>query len=307
MNKKLVTSWTNVLMVLALCVIAYNMFKGLCFYSKGDFGLAGTVTAIGVLTVGIFFFLPQQLKGSDLYFVNFNNKIWIERFLIFLLAPMSLIIVMFPISHYLNIQKHEQEIVQEFSCAIDTARTMFSDYKLYADKRMQEYSYCIRNAGEMERQNKMRALRLNLLSSNYNLLHTSAIEWIENSIHEPSAGDVFLLGNIKGIKQAIESWNKQLVQLSEKKLSDESDGVVTFHLYSSGATAAFDKLNSLELLYTQLDANRMLDYSNLLCFVVLWFFLLFPYLRQKRHSKDTNSLFSSNRIDENQFMFYWEK
>ena len=107
MNKKLVTSWTNVLMVLALCVIAYNMFKGLCFYSKGDFGLAGTVTAIGVLTVGIFFFLPQQLKGSDLYFVNFNNKIWIERFLIFLLAPMSLIIVMFPISHYLNIQKHE--------------------------------------------------------------------------------------------------------------------------------------------------------------------------------------------------------
>jgi len=296
-----------VLMVIALCVIAYNMFKGLCFYTGGDFSFSGLVTAISILVVGLFFFLPQQLKGSDLYFVNFNNKIWIERFFIFLLAPMSLIIVMFPISHYLSIRQQEQEVVKKFTCAIDTARTIFSDYEFYADNRIYEYNNSICNASKSERQNKMRALRLKLLSSNYDTLHASAIKWIETSIHEPSAGDVFLLGNIKGIKQAIECWNKQLVRLSDKKLSDESENVIAFHSCASGAETAFDYLNNLEIKYTQLDVRKVLDSSSIVWFACLLFLLLFPYLRQKRHSKDTNSLFSSNRIDENQFMFYWEK
>lgn len=304
MNKKLITSWFHVFMVVALFAIGFAVFEGVSFYSGGDFGLAGFATIVCCIVIFLFFFIPQQLKGSS---GNFDKRIWFERFFVLFLAPLSLLMAMLPISHFLNIQRQSTQIVNQFSVAVDTAKTMFSDYEEYADTRINRYGYKLRHRKPLERQNSMRALRLQLLSNNYDTLRTSALQWIDVSITEPSTLNVFLLGNIDEIEHAIRGWNRQLEQFSYHRMSDESERTGLYTMPSGSTEAACFLLEDLRSLYRQSSLSQLLTVPAFITLLVLWFFLMLPYFAQRRHSKSAIGLGITKQIAENQFMFYWGK
>lgn len=301
MNKRLITSWLHVFMVIALLAIFYAVFEGLSFYSGGNFHLAGIAATVIMLIVLLLFFIPQQLKGHD---GNFNKMIILERYFVLLLAPFSLIGTAFFISHFLSIQRNEPLITQQFTCAIDTAKNMFEEYEKYANERISRYNYHLRHTSKMDRESKDKALRLQLLSANYDTLHTSAKEWIETYAKEPSTLNVFVLGNIEGIKQAIVSWNTQLQELSSKRMSDEPDGSEAFANPSEctiAATAIFDDLGHL---YRQRQPFSIWDF---LAMLLLWFFLMLPYFFQQRHSKSTMRLFGKKKRNHSNSIFMEDK
>ena len=289
MNKRLITSWLHVILIIALLAIGYATFEGLCFYSGGNFQLAGFATSIIIVIIFFMFIIPQQLKGRD---GDFKRMIFFERYFVFILAPLSLLLAAFPISHFIHIQHQETQIATQFTCAIDTARTMFSDYEAYANERMAQYKHVIRHQSRLNRENKMRCLRLQLLSANYDSLHTSATLWIEEYAQKPSTLNVFLLGNLEGIKQAINGWNDQLHQLSDRRMSDEPENTEAIASPSESATAATELLESLKQQFHQISSFSITDMIALLA---LWLMLMLPYLFQRRHSKSTMRLFGKER------------
>lgn len=304
MNKKLLTAWLIILMVLLIIVLGFMIFEGISFYSGGSFTMAFITTLGWCVLLFFMFFLPQQLKGGA---GDFGKKIWIERWLVFPLAPMTLAIAMLPIAHFMNIQRQEGEIVKQFTCAIDTAKTMFGEYETYANERMKDYSHQLRHQMKLDRQNKMRCLQLQLLSSNYDTLHVSALKWVEASIEKPSTIDVFLMGNIDEIENAIDDWNIQLEQFSKHKLSDEHDGTQAFEVRSKSATISRQMLENLRQRYRQTSLAQLVTPWSIFAFVTLWGLLMLPYMFQKRHSKSDQSLGGTRHIPESEFMFYWEK
>ena len=59
MNKRLITSWLHVFMVIALFAIFYAAFEGISFYSGGNFRLAGI--AAGVIVILLLLHIPPFL------------------------------------------------------------------------------------------------------------------------------------------------------------------------------------------------------------------------------------------------------
>lgn len=292
MNKKLITSWLHVFLIVALFGAGFATFEGICFYSGGNFRLAGFATSIIIVIIFFMFVIPQQLKGRD---GNFVKMIIIERYFVFILAPLSLILAAFPISHFFHIQHQKSHIVKQFTCAIDTAKTMFNDYEAYANNRLNQYKYALRHQSRLNRENKMRCLRLQLLSANYDTLHTSALVWMEIYAQKPSTLNVFLFGNLEGIKQAIYDWNNQLHLLSDRRMSDESGSPEAFAIPSNSTIAATDLIDSLKQQFHQLYPFSITD---LLVLLVLWLLLMLPYFFQRRHSKSTMRLFGKERQNE---------
>lgn len=296
MNKRLITSWLHVFMVIALFAIFYAAFEGISFYSGGNFRLAGIAAGVIVILVLLMFIIPQQLKGRD---GDFKKMIILERYFVLILAPLSLVLAAFPISHFLNIQRNEPLVIQQFTCAIDSAKFLFDDYEKYATNRIQQYENTLRRQSKMAQENKIKALQLQLLSANYDTLRTSALEWIETSAQKPSTLNVFLLGNIEGIKKAIDSWNIQLHELSLKQLSDEPKGCEAFSNPSKNTTAATTLLDNLAQQYRQ---RYPFSLQDLLVMLILWILLMLPYFFQQRHSKSTKRLFGKEeRKNSNSF------
>lgn len=302
MNKRLVFSWANTFMLAALIYIGFATFEGMSFYSGGSFTLSLWATAFVCLAVFIVFFVAQQLKGGAL---NFGKWIWVERFLVFPVAPFFLLLAMAPVSHYLNIQRQGPQIVNQFACAVDTAKAMFVEYEAYTDQRLRHYDHRLRQRPALDRQNRLRALQLQLRSANYDSLRTSALRWIEASIAEPSTHDVFLLGNIDEIKQAIGSWNGQLAQMASRRMSDEDELVAAFDVPSVSAGEACRLLDGLSRLYRSASPGQLASADAAVTMLWLWLLLMLPYLFQKRHSKSDQTLTGSKRVAENRFLFYW--
>ena len=301
MNKRLITSWLHVFMIIALLAIFYAVFEGLSFYSGGNFRLAGIAAAFIMLLVFLMFFIPQQLKGRD---GNFRKMIIFERYLILLLAPLSLILAAFPISHFLNIQRNEPTVIHQFTCAIDTAKNMFDEYEKYANERICRYDHHLRHKSKIVRENKIKALQLQILSANYDTLRISAQEWIETYAKKPSTLNVFILGNIEGIKQAIANWNTQLQDLSEKRLSDEPEGCDAFTNPSKSAIIATTLFDGLGQQYR---LRQPLSLWDVWVMLFLWLLLMLPYLFQKRHSKSTKRLFGKEVKKQSNSIFMGNK
>ena len=291
MNKKLITSWLHVFLVIALLGVGYTTFEGICFYSGGNFQLAGLATSFIVIIIFFMFITPQQLKGRD---GNFRKMIILERNFVFILAPLSLLLAAYPIAHFFHIQRQESHIAKQFSCAIDTAKKIFNDYEAYAYNRLNQYEHVLRRQTRLNRENKMRCLRLQLLSANYDNLRTSALAWMEIYAQEPSTLNVFLLGNLEGIKQAIYDWNRQLHQLSDRQMSDEPESTKAFTIPSGSTIAATNLLDLIKQQFHQIYPFSIID---VLILLVLWLMLMLPYFFQRRHSKSTMRLFGKERQD----------
>ena len=136
---------------------------------------------------------------------------------------------------------------------------------------------------EVQRKNKVEALRLQLVDENYNNLKQSAIEWIDGA-SDATVWNVFMIGNILEIENALNAWNADLNEFSSKLMVDELDTVKAFTSSDSSVLVAKENLNSLGSIYTEKESPSIIAISS---GFVLLLFLLFPYVIQGRHTKST--------------------
>ena len=129
--------------------------------------LSGLIVAFIDALVIISFIGAQQFK---IWKGDFRKNIIVERWLLFIFAPLSLAIAMTPVNHFLLLRDNESKIVNQFTCAIDTAKMVFNDYEAYANQRItgisKTYKTTKTDEAGLEYFNARRALKLQLLGHN---------------------------------------------------------------------------------------------------------------------------------------------
>lgn len=303
MNKKLKFSWGHIIAFVALIFIAYTTFVGMTYLKKGNFAIAVVRTAIIVLLLLVLFMAVQQLKGCD---EKFAKKIIIERILFFA-SPVLFVALMIPYAHTWKVQRNNDEIVEQFNEAINSSRQMFTDYKNYAHNRISDlgnyvevvlnydtlpgrylkYLECGFTVGmeQTQKENRMEALRLQLLPCDYDSLKLVANKWIDEANHGANVWNVFLLGNIKEITSAIENWHGQLAAFSTRHTltcEEVLEGpIAPFDDNRESIQKALDGLTGLSEIYTERGWPSLWGWlSGLLCYIML----LFPWCIQDRNS-----------------------
>ena len=286
-NETLKFSWGHIVAFVALIFISYVSFMGITYLTDGDFLYAGLGVLIINLFLIVFFILPQILKGTD---EKFNRKIIFERILFFT-APFFFILVMIPYNHFWTVFEKREVVETTFSSSIKKTKGMFEAYETYASNRIKEYDMKLAQirTKKIRRSNKIEALKLQLIAGNYNALKESSFKWIDNASNA-TVWNVFMIGNIKKIEDAIENWNNSLNSFSSKTMSDEPDGVVPFSSSDPSVTAAKDKLSNLRSVYTTDSHPTVLSIGTCL---LLYLLLLFPYIIQSRNTKSTFRLIGS--------------
>lgn len=308
MNKKLVFSWGHIIALLAIIAFSYLAFTGFCYYTGGRFLLSGLlVAAIDVLLI-LVFIGAQQLKIWD---GPFQKYIIVERWMVFVLAPLAVAAAMIPINHWLGLRNNEDVLASQFTEAIDAAKVMFSDYEAYANDRINQLgdrlyqeqrkasanrskddiggeSADLQAERKLNRENTMRALRLQLIGQNYEDLHTAAMQWMEETADAPSTLNVFLLGNINQINSAITGWNQQLSKFSALRLSSESKQTTDYTEESPYVTQAASLLKGLRDLCRE---RQPLNTTSLWIALGLFVLMMVPWWAQNRNTKSTYRLF----------------
>lgn len=304
MNKKLVFSWGHIIALLAIIAFSYLAFVGFCYYTGGRFLLSGLLVAAIDLLLIFAFIGAQQLKIWD---GPFKRYIIVERFMLLLMAPLSVAVAMFPINHWMGLHDNEQFLASQFTEAIDTAKVVFDDYEAYANDRINRlgeriYQQQRRDAArgdyggetpdlqaerKLNRENTMRALRLMLLSPSYEGIRSDAQQWMEQTAATPSTLNVFLLGNIDEIVAAIEGWSQQLATFSQRRLSDEPKSTADYQPNTLGAVARLKQLKTLFRSPQPWDTNAL--WLALALFVLM----MVPWWAQGRNTKSQCRLFGS--------------
>lgn len=280
-NETLKFSWGHIIAFVALIIISYVSFMGITYLTDGDFQTAILGFIIIDILLMFFFLTPQLLKATER---KFHRRIWIERVVLFL-SPIAFVILMIPYAHFWTVFKNRGDIESTFNESINSTKGMFDSYEAYANNRIVEYDKLLvkSKVKEVQRKNKVEALRLQLVDENYNNLKQSAIEWIDGA-SDATVWNVFMIGNILEIENALNAWNADLNEFSSKLMVDELDTVKAFTSSDSSVLVAKENLNSLGSIYTEKESPSIIAISS---GFVLLLFLLFPYVIQGRHTKST--------------------
>lgn len=302
MNEQLKFSWGHIIAFLALIILSYITFVGVTYKTDGDFAKAAIAMVLVVVVLFVFFLGAQMLKATTR---KFAKRIWIERILVFG-SPIAFLLCLIPYFHFATVQSQDEEIVKHFTDAISASKQMFADYDTYSMERISNYDHMLSRVitnksihpnefascgftngkEEIQKGNMVKALRLQLISENYDSLKTEATKWIESSSNGASTWNVFLLGNTKEIKKAIHDWNVQLIEFANHKMNNEEfNGYNEVKLFeeASGSLNSVDRgLDGLKIKFTK---SSFPPIGSILGSIVLYFALLFPYFLQDRHTK----------------------
>lgn len=286
-NETLKFSWGHIIAFVALILISYVSFMGISYLEDGNFLYAGIGTVIIDLVFVLFFIVPQLLKGTER---KFNKRIWLERILI-ILSPVVFYFMLTSYFHFWNVFKNRQQIETTFSESVKTTKGMFDSYELYANERIKEYTKKLARAktDAISKNNKIEALKLQLIDENYKSLKETANEWIDRA-SGATVWNVFMIGNIDKIEDAVDGWNNTLNEFSSKIMSDETTGTEAFSDSDPSVVAAKESLNDLRNLYTEKGEPTAIAISLA---VILYLMLVLPYVIQGRHTKNTLRLFIS--------------
>ena len=297
MNEHLKFSWGHIIAFIALITIGYITFMGVTYYTDGDFLSASIYMVCVFILLFAVFIGAQFLKATHR---KFSRRIWFERILVFS-SPIIYIFALIPFSHFWTVQKNDKEIVSKFSQSIEASRQLFYDYDDYSSKRITQYEAQLNNVifskdpklydlygftstkELIQRDVMVKTLRLQLLSSNYDSLKVEAIEWIDKASVGASTWNVFLLGNIKEINNAISEWQKKLADFSSHKLPNENfDGISPIAFKETRLDNIISSLNGLKAKYTTPEIPNI---PCILSSILLFCMLFFPYFLQDRHTK----------------------
>lgn len=310
MNDLLKFSWLHVFAYIAAIFIGYVSFMGKTYQTDGNFLVAGLWTGIIVVVLLFIFIGAQQLKGTDR---RFKRRLTIERVLVFV-SPIVFVLLMFPFLHFWTVFSRNDEISTKFERAVRSSESMFDAYDTYAKQRVSQYDEALRpfamwqegddlsidpvfeldtEDDRIRRDSHVATLKTMLHSSNDSTLRQMAVEWI-HGVRGVSVWNIFVLGNLNEVKEALGQWRSRLVALTEHRMQDEPATAVSFDADQTVLTRCLYDLNQLSGLYTRSGGPTTLGLLMLLlCYVLM----LAPYLLQRRFSKSRaagNGLFRFN-------------
>ena len=288
-NETLKFSWGHIIAFVAMIFISYVSFMGITYLTDGDFIVAGIGVSVINLLLIVFFIVPQILKGAD---EKFGKKIVRERLLIFI-APIFFVVAMIPFAHFWTVYDSRETVESTFKKAITTTKGMFDSYEEYANNRIIAYDTVLvaAEAPLVSRNNKVEALRLQIVADNYEALKKIANQWIDDT-SEATVWNVFMIGNIKKVEAAVDGWHQTLTTFSSKKMSDEAEEVAPFSLSNPSVTAAKASLAELRSIYKTMATPTPLAIGVGLFLCLL---LLLPYIIQRRNVKSLYRLIGSKR------------
>lgn len=289
-NETLKFSWGHIIAFVAIIIISYVSFMGLSYLTDGNFLLAGIGVIVVDMLLIVFFIGAQILKGTD---EKFKRRIIFERILLFS-APFVFCAVMIPYSHFWTVFDRREKIESTFSSSLNSTKEMFGAYKSYAETRIKNYDAKLskdKKLNTVSRKNKIQALRVQLLSDNFKNLKEQSCQWIDQAAGA-TVWNVFMLGNIHEIQEALRDWNSKLTSMSNKVLSDEPSGTNAFTSDDPSVAEARKNLSSLNELYTKRKAPTWIA---ILTGVFLMLMLLFPYVIQQRNTKSIYRLIGSEQ------------
>lgn len=280
MNEKLKFSWGHIFAFVALILIAYMTFVGASYYMDGKYKFlnSGFIALAVFVLLFVIFIGAQQVKGVE---HKFDKHIKWERFLVFS-SPIFFVLLMLPFSHAWTVYGRQGEIMANFSESCRESKQMFTEYEVYADRRIKKADYTL-GEDELEswqRKNRLDALTLTIMPANYDSIKNDAIGWLSSASTGTSTWNVFLLGNVAKIENAVDSWHSYLTELSKKDFmfENEAEHFDTDSKFLDSAKAGISKLPNL---YMDLGFN----FWTILWAVLLYFMLAVPYIIQERHTK----------------------
>lgn len=309
-NQKLRFTFGHIVAFLSLIFVSYVSFMGITYWTDGNFLLSGIATAAILLLLLLLLLTAQHLKGASR---RFRRSLRGER-LSLLLLVLAMMGTFVPYAHFWTVLAQKQRIEQLFTDAIGSSRRLFSDYTAYADARIashnqfldevrtwqemspKRFARCGFVAGRdsMQQINMERALQLQLLSSDFTRLNTSATRWLADASQGISTWNVFMLGNMREVQQAIGSWHATLENISRVRLTTERVAATAkpFDSNHHGLKERMAMLDLIRAIYTTYKFPRPVAFlTALFCFLCMFF----PYYLQERNTKSTLSVFSKNR------------
>ncbi len=289
-NVKLKFSWGHIIAFLAMIFISYVSFMGLTYATGGSFIIAGIGVFVIDLLAFIFFIVPQFLKGTD---VRFDRKIKWERAFIYLSIPVY-IAIMLPFIHFWTVFDNRQEIEGGFAAAVTKTEDMFAGYETYSEDRIASYAVALDTLisrdslvrTQLSRNNRLEAMRLQLIADNYTSLKKEAVDWV-NKAKGVSVWNVFMIGNVDMVREAIDNWNVSLNAFTTKRMHYEYEDTESFTDAHPSVVAAKSQLEDLRGKFTSWGFPTILA---LLLLLLIYLMMIFPYLIQQRNTKSIYTL-----------------
>ena len=298
MNEQLKFSWGHIVAFIALIAVAYFSFMGFTYLTDGNFIYAIIGASLCVLCFIFVFFGAQLMKSSG---KKIHRNIKWERALIFL-SPLVLVGAMIPISHFWTVKNNDADISRSFVEAINNSRQLFSDYEIYSALRLKNYGQELdsmisvmttspelyKKGGfsdgneQIQKENMMETLQLMLLSSNYDDLKFRATEWLDNASEGTSTWNIFLLGNKREIKEAVQSWENSLQEIASHHLTNEGYIIPVPEFKSNGASLTVDGIDGLTASFTSIHAPTL---AAIFFGIVIYLMVMLPYFIQQRHGR----------------------
>ena len=327
-NRTLRFSWGHIIAFIALIFISYTTFMGISYFCDGNFFLAGAGVVVVNLLLVAFFFTPQLLKASDAKFgrkIVFERIFFICAPFIFVIAmaPYSHFWTVFDKREEVestfsqsikavpkifdSYEAYAQERMEAYTKTLDSFKESNnkggnsqgdngSKSKYNSTKKGKKDN----KKGSSSNSTKARSTKsisstrynnarnaLNIQLFNYADLRNGALNWIKNA-EETTVWNVFMMGNLDTIEEAIYNWTDNLNLISTPKMKDEKDSVKPFSSEDESVTFVTENFKSLRTIYSEPGLPTPIAIGIA---VLLYGMLLLPYLLQKRHTKSLYRLF----------------
>lgn len=285
-NEKLKFSWGHIITFVAMITISYFSFLGLTYLTDGNFISSGIGVAAIDLIITFFFIGPQILKSTD---HNFKKRIIFERILL-VAAPIVLVAAMYPACHFWTVFDNRTNIENSFKESVTSVKDMFEQYEEYANNRISAYDGIVdrQKTTAVNKQDQKLSLKLQLLDANYYTLKSEATEWIDRA-KGSTVWNVFLIANIKTIKDAINDWNSMLRSFSENTVKYEPNDIIRFDAQNESLNAILWNLDKIKTKYS-VNGVHITLYAIIMV-ILCYILLMFPYVIQERNTKSTYHLF----------------
>lgn len=290
-NQTFKFSYAHILSFLAILLIGYGIFMGLCYWFGGNFlsALVVALVAMSILLIGIY--RLQMLKATE---AQFDKSLRKERggVAVFVIICLGLFL---PYNHFWVVNDQSDVLRTRFNVALENGNDMFKGYTSYAVDRLNAYEELLdslqgRSALEhdsiFERSWPLvihsEASQMRLLSKDHRSLYEKAESWIEDAKKDFSPFNVYLLGNLDQIESALNSWHGVLYSSSDHPLIEEDESVERFDKDKKLLNAAIGQLDEIRRVCT--DASG-LSVMAILTGLMLFGLISLPYHLQGRHTK----------------------
>lgn len=301
MHEKLKFSWAHIIAYLALIGIAYVSYVGLFYNLDNGFVKPGIYTGFIIITLWFWFIGMQKIKGVSniplIRYFRFDKSIWVERILFFT-APFVFALCFTSFNHAMNVMGNADKIEKSYKETISMSEKFFDDYEEYCKQRIQKYTNKLRNDSiakidEFIINLEEDMLRRQLLGDNYSILKNEASGWIDKVNQETNVWNVFMIGNIKVIEDAISGWSSDLENLSKVVLSTEGSDSKEIKPFDSDKEILNNiKKGFVEMrnIYSQEELYKGLNFRTILYGILLYIMLMLPYMVEFRHPLNSYSL-----------------